>query len=61
MILSNDLKEIHEIMEEIYESEKDLSPIDRLKKLKRESEQFIKEKGLTLRRISGKKTNRVVS
>jgi hypothetical protein len=44
------LREIHEIMEKIYEEEKGLSPSERIKRLKEESEKFMQERGLNLRR-----------
>jgi hypothetical protein len=45
------LKEIHEIMEKIYEEEKDLSPEQKVKKLKEESDKFIAERKLSLKRV----------
>ena len=50
------LKEIHEIMEIIYEEEKDLSIEERLAKIKNESEQFMLSRGLNLRRAKSKES-----
>jgi len=44
------MREIHEIMEKIYEEEKHLTPEERVKKIHEESEKFLKETGLKLRR-----------
>ena len=48
------LKEIHLIMKEIYKEEKNLSPVERVKKIRDESEKFIKERNLKIRRLSRK-------
>jgi len=48
------LKEIHLIMEGIYKEEKNLSPVERVKKIRDESERFIKERNLKIRRLSRK-------
>lgn len=45
------LKEIHEIMEKIYEEEKGLSAEQRIKKIREESDKFMMERNLSLRRI----------
>lgn len=44
------LKEIHEIMEKIYEEEEGLSSEERVKRLREESERFMQERKLVLRR-----------
>ena len=48
------LEEIHLIMEEIYKEERGLSPEERVKKIRNESEKFIKERNLKIRRLSCK-------
>ena len=48
------LKELHEIMEIIYEEEKDLSIEERLTKIKNESDKFMLSRGLKLRRAKSK-------
>ena len=48
------LDEIHQIMERIYEEEKNLSQEERLKKIHQESEEFLKERDIKLRRVSPK-------
>jgi len=48
------LKEIHLIMEKIYEEERNLSPAERVKKIRDESEKFIKKGNLKIRRLSRK-------
>ena len=45
------LDEVHEIMEGIYEEEKDLTIEQRLKKLKKESDSFLAEHKLKLTRV----------
>lgn len=44
------LKEIHEIMEKIYEEDKGLSAEQRVKKLREESDKFLLERKLNLKR-----------
>lgn len=46
------LKEIHEIMEKIYEEEKGLSIEQRVKKLREESDNFMLERKLDLKRTN---------
>lgn len=48
------LKEIHEIMEKIYEEEKKLSSEQRVKKIKEESDKFMLERKLSLKRVNPK-------
>jgi len=45
------LKEIHEIMENIYEEEKVLSTDQRVKKIREESDRFVMERKLNLKRV----------
>ena len=45
------LEEVHAIMEKIYEDEKDLTPEQRLKKLKEESDRFLSERNLNLKKV----------
>lgn len=52
--MSKTLDEIHEIREKIYEEEKDLSTADILKKIRIESEEFMKKHNLKLRRYERK-------
>lgn len=53
------LKEIHEIMEKIYEGEKDLSAEERVKKIREESDKFIIERKLSLKRIIPKEVRHI--
>jgi len=53
------LKEIHEIMEKIYEEEKTLSAEQRVKKIKEESDKFIMERNLSLKRIKPKEPKHI--
>ncbi len=46
-----ELKDIHEIMEKIYNEEKSLNAEQRVKKLKAEVEKFMLERGLNLKRV----------
>ncbi len=48
----NAVAQVHRIMEAIYEEEKHLSSQERLKRLHRETDAFLKRTGLTLKRIS---------
>lgn len=48
------LDEIHEVMEKIYEEEKSLTPEQRIKKLRKESEKFLLERQLNLKRANPK-------
>ena len=45
------LDEIHKIREQIYEEEKNLSAAEVLKKIRSESDEFIKKYNLKLRRV----------
>ena len=49
---SDPMVELHRIREQIYEKEKTLSPAERLERLHRVSEAFLKRTGLKLERIS---------
>jgi hypothetical protein len=53
------LKEIHEIMEKIYEEEKELSAKQRVKKIREESDKFMMERKLSLRRIKPKELKHI--
>lgn len=53
------LDEIHEIMEKIYQEEKDLTPELRIRKLREESNEFLLERNLNLRRVKPKKLEKV--
>jgi len=53
------LKEIHEIMEKIYEEEKELSTKQRIKKIREESDKFILERNLNLKRIKPKEVKHI--
>lgn len=53
------LKEIHEIMEEIYEEERGLSAEQRIEKLKYESDKFMMERNLKLNRVNYKELKHV--
>jgi len=48
------LDEVHEIIEKIYDEEKDLTPEQRIKRLREESDKFLSERGLRLKRIKPK-------
>ncbi len=54
------LKEIHEIMEKIYEEEKELSSEERVKKLREESNKFMLERKLSLKRVKPKELKHMV-
>ena len=51
------LDEIHEVMEKIYEEEKNLTPEQMIKKLREESEKFLLERQLNLKRAKPKELN----
>jgi hypothetical protein len=48
------LKEVHRIMEKIYEEEKVLTADQRVKKIREESDRFVKEQKLSLKRVKAK-------
>ncbi len=48
------LKEIHEIMEKIYEEEKVLTADQRVTKIREESDRFVMERKLSLKRVKTK-------
>ena len=56
-----ELKEIHEIMEKIYEEEKRLNIEQRVKKLREESDKFMLERKLSLKRIKPKELKHIVA
>lgn len=53
------LDEIHEIMEIIYKEEKKLTPEQRIKKLREESDRFLLERKLNLRRVRPKELKHI--
>lgn len=53
------LDEIHEIMEKIHQEEKDLTPERRIRKLREESDRFLLERNLSLRRVRPKELEKV--
>ena len=55
------LREIHKIMEEIYEEEKGLSAEQRIKKLREESDKFMRERGLNLKRVKPKEIKHIIA
>lgn len=61
MKVSKALDEIHVIMEQIYEEEKGLSKEERVKKIRAESEKFMAEYNLKLRRINPKAVNYIAA
>ena len=58
---SKELKEIHGIMEKIYEEEKRLNARQRVRKLREESEKFMLERKLNLRRVKPKELKHVMA
>jgi len=56
-----ELKEIHGIMEKIYEEEKKLNAKQRVKKLREESEKFMLERKLNLRRVKPKELKHIMA
>jgi len=55
------LNEIHKIMEAIYEEEKGLSKEQRIKKLREESDKFMRERGLNLKRVKPKEIKHIIA
>jgi hypothetical protein len=49
------MEELHKIREKIYEEEKNMSIKERVKKTREESEKYIKEHNLKLKRVPSKK------
>jgi len=56
-----ELKQIHTIMEKIYEEEKRLNTKQRVKKLREESEKFMLERKLNLRRVNPKELTHIIA
>jgi len=56
-----ELKDIHEIMEKIYEEEKRLNAEQRVKKLREESDKFMRERKLSLKRVKPKELKHTVA
>ena len=48
---SKGLREIHEIIEKIYEEEKELTPEQRIKRIREESDEFMRQRKLNLKRV----------
>lgn len=48
---SEEMEELHKIMERFYEEDKNLTPEQKVKKIREESEKFMIEQGLHLRRV----------
>lgn len=48
---SKALKEIHEIMEKIHDEEKNLNAEQRIAKIREESDGFLKERKISLKRV----------
>ena len=48
---TKEMEELHKIMEKFYEEDKDLDPDQKVKKIREESERFMIERGLHLRKI----------
>jgi hypothetical protein len=48
------MEDLHKIMEKFYEEDKNLSSEQKIKKIREESESFMRERGLRLRRMKGK-------
>ena len=55
------LDEVHKIIEKIYDEEKDLTPEQRIKRLREESDKFLSERGLRLKRIKPKEIRHSVA
>lgn len=54
------LREIHQIMENIYEEEKELTPAQRVEKRREESNKFMRERKLSLKRVKPGEPKHVV-
>lgn len=61
MTISDSLKQIHKIMEEIYEEEKKLTIKQKIKRARRESDKFLRTRKLNLTRVTSKKSKKVVA
>lgn len=46
------MRDLHRIREQIYEEEKHLTPEQRIQRIRQESDAFLKQAGLTLKRVS---------
>ena len=56
---SKEMEELHRIMERFYEEDKDLTPDQKVKKIRDESERFMIEHGLYLRKVKSRQFIRV--
>ncbi|MBI2470511.1 MAG: hypothetical protein HYV59_04620 [Planctomycetes bacterium] len=54
-----ELKEIHEIMEKIYKEEKGLSAEQKVKRIREESDKFMLERKLNLKRVRPKELKHI--
>jgi hypothetical protein len=45
------LREVHEIIEKIYDEEKELTPEQRIKRIREESDEFMRQRKLNLKRV----------
>ena len=53
------LDEVHRIIENIYDEEKDLTPEQRIRKLREESDNFLLERKLSLKRVQPKERKHI--
>jgi hypothetical protein len=57
---SKGLREVHEIMENIYEEEKELTPAQRVEKVREESNKFLRERKMSLKRVKPSELKHVI-
>lgn len=56
----NSLNEIHKIMEKIHNEEKGLTPEERVRRIREESEKFLKERKIHLKTVSPKESGHIL-
>ncbi|OGW50124.1 MAG: hypothetical protein A2Z50_05960 [Nitrospirae bacterium RBG_19FT_COMBO_42_15] len=54
------LNEVHMIMEKIYDDERDLTPEQRIERIREEADRFLSERKLNLKRVKSKELKHVM-
>lgn len=54
------LNEVHMIMEKIYDDERDLTPEQRIERIREEADRFLSERKLNLKRVKPKELKHVM-
>ncbi|OGQ44250.1 MAG: hypothetical protein A2W63_03435 [Deltaproteobacteria bacterium RIFCSPLOWO2_02_44_9] len=54
------LNEVHMIMEKIYDDERDLTPEQRIERIREEADRFLSERKLNLKKVKSKELKHVM-